>query len=88
MDFHQLVKEATICEKTSTLIDIIATNNPISIQSTMAIPTSFNYLICCVRKLNHMLFKLREITCRDYSKYDPKAMNDEIHCYGNIVIQI
>ena len=79
--FYQLVKEATrICETTSTLIDIIATNNPISIQSTMVIPTSFSDhdLICCVRKLNHMKFKPREITCRDYSKYDPKAMNDEI----------
>ena len=64
MDFiNWLKKPQEICETTSTLIDIIATNKPISIQSTMVMPTSFSDhdLICCVRKLNHMKFKPMEI---------------------------
>ena len=80
--FKQLIKKLTrICDTTSTLIDIIATNNPASIRATNVIPSchSDHDIIGCVRKLNHMTYKPKEITCRDFFFFSIEFISHDIH---------
>ena len=79
--FEQLVKSPTrVTQDSSTLIDVILTNNEQAIASTDVAPLNMSDhdLIGCVRKVNHQKYQYRTITCRNYSNYDPKAMNDEL----------
>lgn len=81
LGFKQVIKSATrVCDTTETLIDIIATNKSENIRSSDIFPTSFSDhdLVGCVRKLNHVKFKPKEIRCRDYSNYNHNTMNAEL----------
>ena len=79
--FAQMVKKPTrITESTETLIDIIATNNPLSLSDNDVIPTCIgdHDMVGCVRKVNCVKFRPRLITCRDYKQYEPEQMNNEL----------
>ena len=81
LGLKQLIKDATrICETTKTLIDIIATTNCKYIRSANVFPSGFSDhdLIGCVRKVNHLRFKPKEIRCRDYSRYNPDQLNRDL----------
>ena len=70
--FKQMIKSATrVTKETSTLIDLILTNNPHVIIDTAVIPISFSDhdLIGCVRKLNHQKFQPKTIICRSNRNY-------------------
>ena len=64
-----MIKKATrITRESSTLIDLIATNNPSTISK---------YGVGCTRKLHHVKYSPKVIICRNYSAYDPNAMNED-----------
>ena len=78
----QLVKKPTrITQETSSLIDIIATNEPSNISFNDVIPTSISDhdMVCCVRKLNSFYFSPKTIHCRNYRKYNKELMINEIN---------
>lgn len=78
--FTQLIKQPTrVTMNTSTLIDIIATNNPTTIADTCVHPTSISDhdMVACLRKLNNKKFAVKTLKCRNYSNYDPASMNDD-----------
>ena len=79
--FKQMINKPTrISGSTKTLIDIIATNNPVSIKTTDVFPLSIgdHDMIGCVRKINSTKFKPMTITCRDYKNYNQRQMNNEL----------
>ena len=79
--FKQMINKPTrISGSTKTLIDIIATNNPVSIKTTDVFPLSIgdHDMIGCVRKINSTKFKPRTVTCRDYKSYNQRQMNNEL----------
>ena len=79
--FDQLIKKPTrVTPETSTLIDVILTNNKAVIADVDVVPLSLSDhdFICCVRKLNHLKYQYRTITCRNYTKYDPIKMQEDL----------
>ena len=79
--FLQLLKSATrITENSSTLLDIILTNNPlnISIFKNIAAGLSDHNLTACVRKLNSIKYRPEIIICRDFSKYNIDIVSNEL----------
>ena len=79
--FKQMIKKATrITKDTSTLIDIIVTNNESAISYSGVIPTclSDHEMVYCTRKLNSFKYPAKTITCRDYSKYNKEELNREL----------
>lgn len=79
--FKQMINKPTrISGSTKTLIDIIATNNPVSIKTTDVFPLSIgdHDMIGCVRKINSTKFKPRTVTCRDYKNYNHRQINNEL----------
>ena len=80
--FEQLIKSATrITESTSTLIDIIASNNASTIKHVNVIPTSLSDhdMVGCVRKINHIKYQPKIIKCRDFSKYNHISLADDLN---------
>ena len=78
----QLVKKATrVTMDTATLIDVIMSNTPGNISITEVIPASISDhdMIGCVRKLNHSKYKPKQITCRNYTNYNPKEMCKDLN---------
>ena len=59
----------------SSLIDIIASNRE-NISKTDVIPLSISDhdMLICVRKINHMKYKEKHVTSRNYSRYDPNEL--------------
>ena len=87
--FKQLIKGPTrITAESSTLIDVILSNNESSIAKTdvAALSLSDHDIIGCVHKLNHQQFSPRTITCRNYTNYNPNSMCEELlaHDMGKI----
>ena len=79
--FQQLIKMSTrITNTSSTLIDIILSNNTKNIATsfTSAQSLSDHDTICCVRKLNSHRFNPRTITCRNFRAYDPNALKQDL----------
>jgi len=79
--FKQLIKNPTrVTNTSSTLIDIILSNNEKNIQQTFtaALSLSDHYMICCVRKLNHSRSKPRTVICRNYRNYVPDALKQDL----------
>ena len=79
--YNQLINTPTrITKESSTLIDIILTNNQSVISATGIAPLNLSDhdLIGCVRKMNHMKYQYKTITCRNYSKYDPEKMRMDL----------
>ena len=79
--FTQVVKKPTRTTKeSSTLIDIIATNNVKNIKYVAVIPLSLSDhdMVICVRKQNNLKYKPQYKTCRDYSKYDHMKLVSEL----------
>ena len=73
LSFSQLINSPTrIASESSTLIDLIATNNPQNIRSSGVLSSGLNdhELIYCVRKLNWMRFPYEMKTFRNYANYD------------------
>ena len=79
--FTQLIETATrITEETATLIDVVLTNNPLNISSTVNIAASLSdhNLIGCIRKMNTFRYQPEVITCRYFKNYDVSAINSEL----------
>ena len=81
--FEQLINIPTRFDEengTKSLIDIIATNHPITIKKSGVIPTciSDHEMIGFVRKVNHVKYKPKTIHCRDYKNYDPNKLNEHL----------
>ena len=71
--FTQMIKSPTrVTKDSSTVIDIIASNNESNIKDTVTIPTSLNnhFMVGSLCKLNHQKFLPKEVKFRDYSKYN------------------
>ena len=78
--FTQLIIQPTrVTMNTSSLIDIIATNNPATIADTCVHPTSISDhdMVACLRKLNNKKSAAKTLKCRNYANYDPVSMNDD-----------
>ena len=70
----QLIKSPTrITNQSSTLIDVICSNEPQNISIAKFIPAglSDHEMIGCVRKLNNIKQSSRDIRCRNYTNYNP-----------------
>ena len=79
--FKQTVKTATrITKDSSTLIDIISTNNPTVIKETHVIPMAFSDhdMVGCVRKLNFTKFNPKQIKCRNFKNDSKEALCDSL----------
>ena len=79
--FTQLIEIATrITEETATLIDVVLTENPLNISSTVNIAASLSdhNLIGCIRKMNSFRYQPEVIACRDFKNYDVNAVNSEL----------
>eukprot|EP00794_Sanderia_malayensis_P004093 gene4093-4647_t len=77
----QLIQKPTrITNSTSTLIDIIGTNNPATIRDARVIPTGIgdHDMVGCVRKINLTREAPRQITCRNYRNYDSDKMSEDL----------
>ena len=77
----QMIKAPTrITRLSSTLIDVICSNEPLNIFSATVIPAglSDHELIACVRKMHNIKQKPREINCRNYSKYNPASFCEDL----------
>ena len=80
MDLSNLLKHQTrITETTSSLIDLIASNNPTAISRCETFHSSIgdHDMVGCIRKINHLKFSPKVIICRNYSSYDATQMNKE-----------
>ena len=78
--FKQIIKKPTrTTNESSTLIDIIMTNHPQVISKHCVYPSSIgdHDMVGCVRKLNHLKYSPRTVFSRNYSTYDPAAMNED-----------
>jgi hypothetical protein len=79
--FEQMIKKATRTTKdSSTLIDIILTNNPASIITTEVLPLSISDhdMIACSRKTNNKRYKPKTVYARNYSNYDQNALRNDL----------
>ena len=81
-DDRYRVKEMFLTQliETATLIDVVLTNNPLNISSTVNIAASLSdhNLIGCIRKMNSFRYQPEVITCRDFKNYDVNAINSEL----------
>ena len=77
---HLIHKPTRITDSTSTLIDIIGTNNPVTIRDARVIPTGIgdHDMVGCVRKINLAREAPRQITCRNYRNYDPEKLKEDL----------
>ena len=76
----QLIKTATrITNESSTLIDLIATNNPQSISKSNVFATSISDhdMVGCIRKINHFKYTPKVIMCCNYASYNANNMNND-----------
>ena len=74
--FKQIIKKPTrVTCTTKSLIDIILSNKPEFVKLSDVIPLSIGNhdLIGCVRKINHIKFKSKSLTCCNYKYYDSRA---------------
>ena len=79
--FTQIIKTPTrITKQSETIIDIINTNNPEAIANEEVFPMSISDhdLVGCVRKINNKTFSPKTITCRNYARYNPNSMADDL----------
>ena len=79
--FSQIINKPTrTTEYSRTLIDIICTTNKQVINKVDVIPTSIsdNDMVDVVRKMNHFRQPSRTITCRNYTKYMPDNMRNDL----------
>ena len=79
--YTQLVNKPTrVSEHSSTLIDLIATNNPSNISKVDIFPLSpsDHDMVGCIRKINNCKYLPRVIKCRNYVNYSSENMNIDI----------
>ena len=79
--FTQLIKNSTrITELSSTLIDLIASNNPSSIAATIvyALSLSDHDMVGCIRKINNIRYPMRTIHCRNFKNFNSQDLNNDI----------
>ena len=79
--FIQIIQSASRTTINShSLIDIIATNHTDHVSKSGVIITSFSdhSMVGCVRKMNHLKFQHRQIVCRNYSRYQPGLLSNEL----------
>ena len=79
--FIQVVKEPTrVTDTTQTLIDVILTTKPENLCDIKVIQTAMSDhdAIGCKRKLNNKKQLSEEIKCRDYSKYEPNNLRNDL----------
>ena len=80
----QIVKKPTrVSNESSTMIDLIFTNNESTIAHVDVLPLCLSDHDCvgCVRKINHQKFPPRQITCRNYSRYNPNDFNNDLRSH-------
>ena len=78
--FKQIIKKATrVSNDSSSLIDLIVTNNPLSISKCDVFPTCIgdHDMVGCVQKINNVKFIPKIVMRRNYSSYNPSVMNEE-----------
>lgn len=78
--FSQVIKQATrITKHSSTLIDLILTNNEavISMRRVFSFSLSDHDMVGCIRKLHNVSFSPKIINCRNYSLYNPEAIEED-----------
>ena len=81
----QLIKSPTrITNQSSTLVDVICSNEPQNINITKVIPTglSDHEMVGCTRKLNSIKQPSRDILCRNYANYNPALFCEDIKSEG------
>jgi len=79
--FEQVIKKATRTTKeSSTLIDIILTNNRASIVTTEVLPLSISDhdMIACTRKVNYKRLKPKTVYARNYTNYDQTTLCNDL----------
>ena len=79
--FKQIIKKPTrVTCTTKSLIDIILSNKPEFVKLSGVIPMSIgdHDLIGCVCKINHIKFKSKSLTCRNYKYYDSRAFSNQL----------
>ena len=79
--FKQIITTATrITKDSSTLIDHIFVNKPSLFPSTDVVATSLSDhdLVFCRRKINSAKFPHRIIKCRNYSRYNPVDLKNDV----------
>lgn len=78
--FQQLTTPTRITINTSTLIDVILTNRPTTINDhkVIAAGLSDHNLTACSRKLNNTKYLPKVIKIRDFSKYNVNSINTEL----------
>ena len=79
--FTQMIKSPTrVTKDSSTIIDIIASDNESNIKDTVTIPTSLSdhFMVGSLRKLNHRKFLPKELKFRDYSKYNVDTLVQQL----------
>ena len=84
-DLKQLIKSPTrITNQSSTLIDVICSNEPQNISITKVYPTglSDHEMVGCARKLNSIKQPSRDILCRNYANYNPALFCEDIKREG------
>ncbi len=82
--FSQVIKQATrISKNTSTLIDLILSNNRMGISRSGDFPISLSDhdMVGCIRKLHNNKYAPRIINCRDYSSYEPQLMKENFKTF-------
>ena len=70
-----------ITNNTSTLIDIVATTHCQHIKTFCTIPSGIadHEMVGCVRKVNHIKYEPKTITCRDYRNYQPDLARNDLN---------
>ena len=79
--FKQIISKPTrVTETSSTLIDVILSNNDSSIVKNDVIPFSLSDhdMVGCVRKINYHKFNPRTVRCRKYRDYDPDKLCSDL----------
>ena len=83
MGFKQLIKKSTrITEQSSTLIDLLFSNQPSKISSSCVVSTSLSDhdMIACTRKLNSQKFAPKTITSRNFARYNVTDVTNDVSC--------
>ena len=78
--FEQIIKKPTrVTCTTKSLIDIILSNKPEFVKLSDVIPLWIgdHDLIECVRKINHIKFKQKSLTCRNHKHCDSRAFSNQ-----------
>ena len=79
--YKQLLKQPTrTVGDSATLIDVILTNKPNTISATEIFPCSYSDhdMIGCIRKLHHIKYNNKDVTCRNYKDYDAETVNRDL----------